>query len=220
MAEDNDTVPVTGRDCEATEGKMYAPEKAWVDEFQKQTTATLVDRVRKYARRRAGYVAATGRKVDGYFVRELVQDVLVDTWSGVLRWDPKRCTLEKHLTEAIKSRTNKQIQRGINSPHIYIGDDSDASRVAEQDASSTIADPEYPIQRIFARETMARLRAAAAGDKDVQRILDAFEAGAQTRDDVLALAKMKERTYHKAHIRLSRIVRNLTDSPLPPKARA
>ncbi len=42
---------------------------------------------------RAFAVAAGGRKVDDYYARELVQDAIGDTWSGVLRWDPKRCTL-------------------------------------------------------------------------------------------------------------------------------
>lgn len=219
MADDKDTAPATGRDCETNESKAFEPDKAWLDAFQQQTTATLIDKLRKYARRRARYVATSGYKVDKYFERELVQDVVTDTWSGVLRWDPARCTLKKHLCKAIRTRTHKLHERRIKSPHIYIGDGTKPSRRAERDASTVVADAEYPMQRIFAREVLEQVRAAAAGDKDVLRILDAYQAGAETRDDVLALAKMKERTYHNAHIRLMRIVQNAIDCMLAPKAR-
>lgn len=220
MADDNDTAPATGRHCETDESNVFAPDKAWLDEFQQQLTPKLTNSLRDYARHRAYYVATSGRKVDEYYVRELVQDAVVDTWTGVLRWDPKRCTLKKHLARAIKSRTNKQQTRGTETPHIYIGDDCDASRLAEEDASAVVADPGYPVLRIITRESLAEVRAAAAGDKDVLRVVDAYAAGAETRDDVLALARMKERTYHNAHIRLSRIVRSLTNATQAPKARA
>jgi len=220
MADENDTAPATGRDSETSERKAFEPDKAWLDAFQLQTTATLLDKLRKYARERAWYVAASGHKVDDYFERELVQDVVTDTWTGVLRWDPSRCTLKKHLRNAIKTRTHKLHERRSRSPHIYIGDDTDASRNAEEDASTVVADPEYSMHRIFACEVLAEVRAAAEDDKDVLRILDAYKAGAETREDVLALAKMRERTYHNAHIRLTRIVQNVTDWMLAPKARA
>ena len=51
-------------------------------------------------------------------------------------------------------------------------------------------------------------------------MLDAYDAGATTKDDVLAFAKMRDRTYHNAHIRLKRIVRALTDHTLASKVRA
>jgi hypothetical protein len=219
MADDTDTAPATGRDFETNESKAFDPDKAWLDALQQQTTATLLDELRKYARRRARFVATSGYKVDKYFEREVVQDVVTDTWSGVLRWDPARCTLKNHLCKAIRTRTYKLRERQIKSPHIYIGDDTRSSRRAERDASAVVADPEHPMQRVFAREVLEQVRAAAAGDKEVLRILDAYQAGAQTRYDVLALAKMKERTYHNAHIRLMRIVQNAIDCTLAPKAR-
>lgn len=221
MAVDSDTAPATGRDyeIEPEESKpftpqSFTPDKAWLDEFQKQTTVKMLERVRKYARTRAGLVAVCGD------ARELVFDALGDTRLGVLRWDPTRCSLEQHLVRVIQSRTFKEASRAKRIHHIAMGDDTEASRHAEQDASSAVVDPEYPIVRIHAREALAQLRRLAEGDKDILRILDAFAAGAQTREDVLALAKMKAHTYHKAHIRLMRIIRNLNHSTLTPKARA
>ena len=222
MTDGMHTAPVTGRDSESESeaGQPFAPADAWVDEFDKQLTPKLIDKLRSYARPRAFAVASAGRKVDDYYTRELVQDAIGDTWSGVLRWDPKRCALEYHLLRAIESRTDKERKRARAQPHEALGDETDASRLAERDASSLAADPEHAVQRLFARETMAQIRLAAAQDKPVLRVLDAYDAGAETKDDVLAFAKMKERTYHNAHIRLKRIVRNLTDRKLAPRARA
>src|SRR5258706_183676 len=69
-------------------------------------------------------------------------------------------------------------------------------------------------------ETMSQIRALATSDKPVLRVLDAYDAGCETKDEVLAHARMKSRTYHNAYGRLRRIVRYLTDHKLAPKARA
>ena len=223
MFDGNYTAPAIGRDSESEsdDAQPFAPDSKWVDELERQLTPTLVAGLHRYARTRSyGGVAVAGRKVDDFYVRELVQDAIEDTWLGVLRWDPTRCSLKKHLARTIKSRTKSHRNHATDNPHEYIGDETDASRLAEQDASSIVADPQYAMQRIYAHETVAQLRAAAARDKAVLRILDAYEAGAQTKEEVLAHANMKERTYHNARIRLKRMVSNLFDSQLTPKARA
>lgn len=219
---DKHTATETGRDSEIEidARQPFAPDDTWLDQFEKQLTPTLIDRLRNYARPRALGVANAGRKVDDYYTRELVQDAIGDTWAGVLRWDPARCSLELHLRRAIQSRSRNHREFATANPHDAIGDETVTARTAEQDASSVVANPERPVQRVFARETMARIRTAAAEDKPVLRVLDAYDAGAVTKDDVLAFTKMKARTYHNAHIRLKRIVRNLTDATLAPKARA
>lgn len=71
-----------------------------------------------------------------------------------------------------------------------------------------------------AQVRVLRSKRCTAGDSPVLRVLEAYAAGAQTKDDVLAFTKMKARTYHNAHIQLKRIVRNLTDHQLAPRARA
>lgn len=229
---DYDTATAIGRNSESDTSQPFdtsepfettqpfTPDDAWVDEFEKQLTPSMIDRLRNYARPRALSVAYAGRKVDSYYARELVQDAIGDTWAGILRWDPASCALELHLRRAIKSRSSKHRKFAIENPHDAIGDHNGASRAAERDASSQVAEPEYAARCVFAHETMAQIRAAAELDKPVLRLLDAYDAGAQTKDDVLAFTKMKARTYHNAHIRLKRIVRNLTDATLAPKARA
>jgi hypothetical protein len=222
MTEAKHTATETGRDSESEidAALPFTPDDAWVDEFERQLTPALIDRLRNYARPRAFAVASAGRKVDDYYAREVVQDAIGDTWSGLLRWDPARCELELHLLRAIQSRTDKHRKHAIENPHDAIGDENSASRRAEEDASTLVADSEYAVQRVYATETMALVRSAAAEDKPVLRMLDAYDAGAQTKEDVLTATRMKARTYHNAHIRLKRIVRNLTDRKLASQARA
>lgn len=222
MTEGKHTATATGRDSETEIDacQPFTPDDAWVEEFERQLTPTLIDRLRNYATPRALAVASAGRKVDDYYTRELVQDAIGDTWAGILRWDPARCALEFHLLRAIQSRTDKHRKHAVDNPHDALGDENGASRRAEQDASDLVADPQHAVQRVYAHETMTQIRAASAGDKAVLRVLDAYDAGAQTKHDVLAFTRMKERTYHNAHIRLRRIVRNMTDGKLASKARA
>ena len=198
----------------------FAPDDNWIAELEAQLTPTLIDSLRNYARMRAFAVAIAGRKVDDYYARELVQDAIGDTWSGLLCWEPARCTLEHHLIRAIQSRTDKHRKQAKASPHDALGDATTASRAAEVDASSLVADPDHAAQRVYSRETMAVLRARLVGDKQAFRVLAAYEAGATKKADVLAFTGMKERTYNNAHARLKRIVRTLTDHQLAPKARA
>lgn len=218
-----DTAPAIGRDSATEHIQPIEHTNEWLDEFQKQLSATLMNRLKKYAAERARIVARSGRKVDSYYVDELAHDVVTDTWSKTLTWDPMRCTLEKHLVRAIESRTDKHYKRQLAAPHIYIGDyigdDEDpVSLRAEEEASSVVAHSTDSVCHVYVRETMAQIRVLAARDKCVLRILDAYDAGAYTKEEVVALTKMKPRTYHNAHIRLSRLVRGMNDHA--PKARA
>jgi hypothetical protein len=165
-------------------------------------------------------VASAGRKVDDYYARELVLDALGDTWLGVVRWDPAKCSLAYHLVRTIEGRADKDRKRAINRPHDVLGDDTAASRIAEVDASELRGDDQQAITHVHADETMAQIRALAVKDKPLLRILDAYDAGCETREDVLAHARMQSRTYHNAYGRLRRIVRHLTDHTLATKARA
>src|SRR3569833_179380 len=103
MDEVMDTATETGRDDRhEAESDAFVPDEAWIDGFQKQLTAELVDALRNYARMRSLAVGYAGRKVDDYYARELVQDAIGDTWTGVRRWDPQRCDLQCHLVRVIQ----------------------------------------------------------------------------------------------------------------------
>lgn len=120
----------------------------------------------------------------------------------------------------IEGRADKHRKQALKRPHDAIDDDTAASRLAEREASALVGHDELPIQRMHASQTMAQIRELATRDAPVLRILDAYDAGCETKDEVLAHAKMKSRTYHNAYARLRRIVRHLTDRTLGAKARA
>jgi hypothetical protein len=216
------TATETGRDSKGADGsgEIYAPDNAWLDAFTKQLTPKLIDQLRNFARMRVLAVGYAGRKVDDYYSRELVQDAIGDTFAGALRWDPARAPLELHLVRAIQNRAQADRQRAEDHPHDAMGDDTEASRIAEHEASGSNEDAQLAVKRIYAKEMVAQIRAAAADDKPVLRIIDAYDAGARTKDEVITFTKMKPRTYHNAHIRMTRLVRNLSNDKLASKVRA
>jgi hypothetical protein len=64
-----DTAPETGRNDDSddeieTSAEPFSPDAPWVNTFEKQLTAKLIDGLRNYARPRAYAVARAGRKVD------------------------------------------------------------------------------------------------------------------------------------------------------------
>ncbi len=224
MQEPTITAPETGRDpiesnSDATH-TPFTPTEGWIKQYQKQANAKLIAGLNQFARTRALAVADAGRKVDDYYARELVLDALGDTWLGVVRWDPDKCSLGYHLVRTIEGRADKHRKHALAHHHDALGDETAGARLAESDASELLGDDQAPVTRLHASETMTQVRALAAKDKDVLRILDAYDAGCETKDEVLALARMKSRTYHNAYGRLRRIVRHLTENKLATRLRA
>jgi hypothetical protein len=199
---------------------LQVQRNAWLDAFTKQLTPKLIDQLRSFARMRILAVGYAGRKVDDYYARELVQDAIGDTFAGAHRWNPARAPLELHLVRAIQKRAQADRQHAEDHPHDVMGDDTETSRLAEDEASSLNESAELAVKRVYAKETVAQIRAAAADDKPVLRIIDAYDAGARTKEEVITFTKMKPRTYHNAHIRMTRVVRNLCNDKLASKVRA
>jgi hypothetical protein len=226
MKPDDDTGTETGRDQieneagEVAAREPYAPSEDWIQQYKKQCTPKLINSLNQVARAKALPVAATGKKVDDYYARALVLDALGDTWLGITRWDPSKCNLGYHIYRTIERRTEKHRKHAENFPHDSLGERTDESHFAEREASELVGDPEKPIKRVFASEMFEQIRALAGNDKHVLRILDAYDAGCETKEEVLAHAKMREATYHKAYVRLRRIVREMTETELATKARA
>ena len=219
----NDTATETGRDDNdvVESADQWAPTEEWIKQFQKQCTAKMILGLNQYARTRALTVAAAGRKVDDYYARELVQDALGDTWMGVIRWDPSKCSLGYHLATTLDGRADKHRKHAEKHPHYAIGDyDHAPSRAAERDASELVGVADLPAKRVYADQTLAEIRKLAARDKPILRILDAYAAGCETRDEVLAHARMQEHTYKNAYGRMKRIIEHIKNSELAAKARA
>ncbi len=202
------------------DANTFTPNERWLRDYQNQATPKLIAGLNQYARTRALAVADTGRKVDDYYARELVADALGDTWFGVVRWDPSKCSLGYHLVRTIEGRSDKHRKHAEARPHDALDDNTAESRTAEAGASKLRNDGCAAVERVHASEVLAQIRALANRDKPLLRILDAYDAGCIAKDDVLAHARMTERTYHNAYGRLRRIVRHLTDTNLAAKRHA
>ena len=180
--------------------------EAWIDAFESQLTERLVDRVRRFARVRALNVAAAGRKVDDYYVLELVQDAIGDTWLGRLTWEPDRVSLESHLLRAIQCRTRHHRQQAAAFPHDTFED------VEKGSAATDVA--------LYAKEVLSQIAERLGTDVDARRVLEAMCAGARTKADIIELANMSASTYHAAQVRLRRFIRGLTNEMLAERTRA
>lgn len=223
MEERSITTAATGRDHNEAHNQditPFAPSEQWIREYRKQATADLIGGLNRYARTRAFAVGGAGRKVDDYYARELVLDALGDTWFGVVRWEPAKCSLAHHIVRTIEGRADKHRKHAEKRPHDALGDNTDESRSAEADASKIRGDQDAPIRRLDASEKMTQIRALAAGDAPLLRILDAISAGCETKAEVLAHARMRLRTYQNAYARLRRIIRHLNDHQLAAKRHA
>ncbi|MGE3761846.1 MAG: hypothetical protein AB7L94_06325 [Kofleriaceae bacterium] len=227
------TAAATGRDLESSEpakpiatstvddaSKPFAPTEQWLRKYRAQATTDLIASLNRYARTRAFAVGAAGRKVDDYYARELVVDALSDTWFGVVRWDPEKSSLRHHIVRTIDGRSDKHRKQAEKRPHDAIGDDTENARTAEAEASEQTDDETARVRRRDASEKMAAIRALAANDAPLLRILDAIAAGCETKKEVLAHARMRSSTYQNAYARLRRIIRHLNDYQLADKRRA
>jgi len=172
----------------------------WIEAFEAQyAVGGFEEKMKRYARVRARMVARAGRRVDELYARELVQDAIDDTIEGTIVWDPARVTLEKHLLDAIRSRTRHDYVRALKFRHRGI------------DEQAHVADsPHEQLALIeLAERTLAELRQLAARDHDVLRLLDAYAEGATKKIEVMRVAGLTSRRYEAARKRLQRLVREL-----------
>lgn len=197
------------------------PSEAWIEAFAKQCTEQLYEDAHRFAARRAGAVRKAGGIADDYYVRELVQNVISDTAAGVLRWDPTVKSLPEHVWDAIRTRTNHDRLRAKRYRHEAIdGVDPDAPSnfIGEVEAALEDRAPSAsPELATLANEWLAELRELAAPFPALVRMVDAFEAGATTRADVMHVTGLSEKECNLARVQLRRLVRKLSLScPVEP----
>ena len=134
--------------------------------------------------------------------------------TGVLRWDPDVRPLLHHLSLAIWTRSNHDYERACKFRSVPLHLDG-------EDAPELIAEVETALhdqaasaeERMLANpERMSQLRELAAADPEASAILDAWEARACDRADVMAHTGMSARAYHAARGRLARLAKKLPRS--------
>jgi hypothetical protein len=155
-------------------------------------------------------VAQTGIKTDRYYVDELIQDAVADTVSGVIHWDPERVTLERHLLDAIRSRSRHHYVRGLRFRRYSLDElqASDRVEVEQTLLDQADADAERLARARHAHETLTALKELTQ-DRELLLLIDAFEAGNYTQPDVLASTELTLAQFRAARKRLRTLVARL-----------
>jgi hypothetical protein len=193
----------------------------WRAAFETQCTRELLRKAEQFAKRRARKLGVVGVVVDDYYARELVQDVLGDTTTGLLRWDPCAERLEDHIMDAIATRVHHEVARARRFPHVSLDDDPAASRatLAAADASLLEAREASPATVRLADNALHELWGLAEADPGVRRLLGAFASGATRKADVQSTTGMSGQDYHAARNRLDRLIGRLSRDAQPSRPR-
>jgi len=170
----------------------------------------MIQGARRYAARCAHGV---GHVNDTEYAGDLVQDALTDTATGALKWDPSTKTLQQHIHDVIRMRTNWDRKHARRFPHESLDvltADGEPELMSEADAvllERAQDAPEDPAA--LATQCLAKLRQLATGDPTVLRLLDALARGATSKADVMRCAGLSAVAYGNARRRLRRLVAQL-----------
>ena len=183
-----------------------------VEAFKAQCNRELLVRVTRYARWLAAGVADLRGGGGDALADDLVQEALLDTRTGVLRWDPAAASLELHLTSRIRSRARDERRRAVAYPHVSLStpakeEDEGLSLLEEAEAALSVQqEAEARAQRVRRRGALKKL---IAEDPDVRAIVNAVEDGAKTKADILRIAGLSAREYRNARDRLGYMKRQM-----------
>jgi len=193
----------------------------WRAAFETQCTRELLRKAERFAERRARKLRLVDVVVDDDYAGHLVQDVLGDTATGLLRWDPCGESLEDHIMDAIATRVHHEVARAKRFPHVYLDDEPAASRaiLAAVDASLLAACEASPATVRLADNAFHELWALAEADPGVRRLLEAHASGATRKADVQLATGMSDHDYHAARNRLDRLAGRLSREAQPSRPR-
>jgi hypothetical protein len=211
-----------------------ARDEAWRTAYEEQATPALFMRLMPLARRCSQRLATSGRIGGELRARELIQDALSDTLLGRLRWDPARKTLEAHAVDTIRSRTRDECNQAtrylsVDVPKGY--DDAPGAEEGWEEADEAEEEPSWSMgadgfegddsaerlqEERLAEQVFCELRELAHGDREVLQLLRAYEHGARTSAEVLAMISLPTSAYRNARLRLGRMAkRSKTSRPVP-----
>ena len=206
-----------GRTGDGTSSEpTIACDEAWIDRFEQQATGELYAKATRYASARAAQIAKYGGAADESYVEDVVQSAFADTYLGTLAWAPSRSTLEAHVILAIKSRTRhdraqaiKQRKRAMRHVSFELHHNT-ATRSDVETSLANEAEHDRDV-RATAERALATLRAIATDERadDVLILLDAYEAGAYSKPEVLAATTLTAKRYRNARARLATFTKRL-----------
>lgn len=109
-------------DREAHPSTEEWPPPTWRAQFKAQANDDMMDDVYGYVAKRATWIEhQQGRRAPG-LVREMIRDALGDTFAGIVKWDPSRCSLALHLKTVVCSRLSHEFDRAEQFTHLNVAD--------------------------------------------------------------------------------------------------
>ncbi|HEY4240582.1 MAG TPA: hypothetical protein VGM88_12250 [Kofleriaceae bacterium] len=186
------------------------PTRDWVDAFERAATAELYARCLRYARARVdAFRGAAGVLVP----EDLVADAIGDTLNAPETWDPASVPLEIHVIGVIRRKTHDGYQHALRFPLVSLSPTSpEAERRVRAELDAAVGHTEITLDGPEARAAAALrdLRELAAKDPGVLRLLDAYEAGATKRDEIIDLTGFSLKDYKATRQRLARLAAQLS----------
>lgn len=176
-------------------------------EFDKQLTQSVMERVLKQT---IQLIAEVERKTpwrDQEGPDDRLHTAILKTLDGSRQWDPSRVDLGGQLFGIVRSDIEGELRHQVNAAHLSLEDDEhqdlEALQHETEDALARAApeSDEMPMAPVWTL-AMKTLREAAHGDRDVLRILDAYDQCAFTKRAVMRVARMRASKYDAAFARL------------------
>lgn len=178
----------------------------WMDAFESQLGERAISAMVRFASRRLRGVAKLGGVVDALTPRELVLDILEDVFAGTIAWSPANESLRDIVERTIKSRTYHLRKHAKQFQRTPLDTSTEGGTVAMVEQLTLAPTGQAIESRQLATRVLHELHAMADEDADIQRLLAAYEQGAQHKSDVLELTGMAARTYDRTRKRLNRLV--------------
>lgn len=186
-----------------------------VQALEAQTTPGLMRELQRYAESRVQLLRRAGSPVSATHARELVADVCADTRMGVLPWDPQRCNLSRHLRNAIKQRTWRELRHLRRFEFVAWHEISNDGAIAEQIENTLGRSPASEGHRdalaAVLASTCQRLRHLARHEWEVSVLTRGWEAGLVEQDEILEGTGLTRAGYTRARRRALTMSRQLPE---------
>jgi hypothetical protein len=208
MKEPTFTPAATGANSEATNTtgqRDDGPSLEWIAAFKAQATEEMMDDIVAYVVKRASWIHhQKGDNAKG-FVREMVVDVLGDTFARTVVWEPTRCPLALHIKSVIRSRLAHELERREDFEHVEVGvmrEEVVHDAMVKSDKPSLA-----PTKRlsVYVKQFVDQLRELAADDVPVTKLIDLHLQDITERRHVCHMTGMSPSAYHNAFRRLQRL---------------
>lgn len=170
-------------------------------------------RLLKLARGGSLALARAGVSVAHDEHQQMLHDAITDTMALVVRWNRQK-KMEWHLYRVIVRRVSNELRRAGKRPHVSYEAlaDGQANGEAATDRPHHDGNAETSLARAQVTQRLYRAaRAAAVGDRDVNALLDAYEARVSGRRAVMARTGMTLAEFVNARRRLDRLLAALPE---------